>query len=132
MRSESGGTMEWNAGLYYQNDALDLNPAIVIRPHLRTPVRYFKPWGDSEWKSAFGVLTFNFLDNKASIDVGGRYTDVHKFAEINEKLDSIEFMNFIFDVEDMFDVKDVGGNVPTKLGDLFNMFEEAINKKQGT
>jgi acyl carrier protein len=59
-------------------------------------------------------------------------TDVHKFAEINEKLDSIEFMNFIFDVEDMFDVKDVGGNVPTKLGDLFNMFEEAINKKQGT
>jgi hypothetical protein len=41
-------------------------------------------------------------------------------------------MNFIFDVEDMFDVKDVGGNVPTKLGDLFNMFEEAINKKQGT
>ena len=33
-------------------------------------------------------------------------TDVHKFAEINEKLDSIEFMNFIFDVEDMFDVKE--------------------------
>jgi len=26
------------------------------------------------------VLTFNFLDNKASIDVGGRYTDVHKFG----------------------------------------------------
>lgn len=57
-------------------------------------------------------------------------TDVSKFAELNEKLDSIEFMNFIFDVEDMFGIKDAGESVPTKLGELFDMFEKAILKKE--
>lgn len=57
-------------------------------------------------------------------------TDVTTFSELNEKLDSIEFMNFIFDVEDMFDVKNAGENVPTKLGELFDMFEKAILEKE--
>lgn len=58
-------------------------------------------------------------------------TDVTVFAEINDKLDSIEFMNFIFDVEDMFEVRDDGNNgAPTKLGDLYDMFEKAILEKQ--
>lgn len=57
-------------------------------------------------------------------------TDVNKFSELNDKLDSIEFMNFIFDVEDEFGVKDANGSgIPTKLGELFDMFENAINKK---
>jgi acyl carrier protein len=57
-------------------------------------------------------------------------TDVTTFSELNEKLDSIEFMNFIFDVEDMFGVENSTDDVPTKLGDLFDMFEKAINEKQ--
>ena len=57
-------------------------------------------------------------------------TDVNKFSELNDKLDSIEFMNFIFDVEDMFGIKDAGESVPTKLGELFDMFEKAILKKE--
>ena len=40
-------------------------------------------------------------------------------------------MNFIFDVEDMFEVRDDGNNgAPTKLGDLYDMFEKAILEKQ--
>ncbi|NIN33973.1 MAG: hypothetical protein GTO60_02195, partial [Gammaproteobacteria bacterium] len=35
-------------------------------------------WLDSEWKSVFGSVTFNFLDDMASIDVGGRYADIDK------------------------------------------------------
>jgi acyl carrier protein len=70
---------------------------------------------------------------KYGIDISQYPTDteVIKFAELNEKLDSIEFMNFIFDVEDEFGVKDTNddGTVPTKLGELFDMFENAITKK---
>lgn len=57
-------------------------------------------------------------------------TDVTEFADINDKLDSIEFMNFIFDVEDMFEVRGNTDEVPTKLGELFDMFEKAILEKE--
>jgi acyl carrier protein len=57
-------------------------------------------------------------------------TDVTTFADLNEKLDSIEFMNFIFDVEDMFDVRNAGDETPTNLGELFDMFEKAILAKE--
>ena len=57
-------------------------------------------------------------------------TVVNKFSELNDKLDSIEFMNFIFDVEDMFGVRNAGEEVPTKLGELFDMFEKAILEKE--
>ena len=60
-------------------------------------------------------------------------TEVIKFADLNSKLDSIEFMNFLFDVEDEFDVRDAAGpegTVPTKLGELFDMFERAILEKE--
>jgi len=58
-------------------------------------------------------------------------TDVVVFAEINDRLDSIEFMNFIFDVEDMFEIGDAGDNgAPTKLGELYDMFETAILEKE--
>lgn len=57
-------------------------------------------------------------------------TEVIKFAELNDKLDSIEFMNFIFDIEDEFGIKDSNSEtVPTKLGELFDMFEKAITEK---
>ena len=58
-------------------------------------------------------------------------TDVTIFAELNEKLDSIEFMNFIFDVEDLLNVRDSGdGGAPTKLGELYDMFEQALEKNK--
>jgi acyl carrier protein len=56
-------------------------------------------------------------------------TVVNKFSELNDKLDSIEFMNFIFDVEDMFSVKNRALGIPKTVGDLFTIFEKAINQK---
>lgn len=57
-------------------------------------------------------------------------TEVITFSELNDKLDSIEFMNFIFDIEDEFEIKDSNSeSVPTKLGELFDMFEKAITEK---
>lgn len=78
LRSESGGTFEWEIGAYYQTEDLDLTPADDLRAGLDRPGRFNASWGDNEWKSAFATFTFNFLGDKASIDVGGRYTDVHK------------------------------------------------------
>jgi len=85
--SPRGGMFEWEGGVFYQIEDLDgsdpNNPelvAVTIRGNIRQPIRYTYNWQDSEWMSAFGALTFNFLDNKASIDVGGRYTEVNKAA----------------------------------------------------
>lgn len=78
VRSPAGGKLEWEFGGYYQIEDLDLDPVLTLRPNLSEPLRLYHPWQDPEWKSVFGLLTYNFLENKASIDIGGRYTDVHK------------------------------------------------------
>lgn len=81
--SPSGGPIEWSAGVYHQLEDLDLNGQISVRANVSQPVRKSDPnWGESEWKSAFATFTFNFLDNRASIDVGARYSDVHKESRI--------------------------------------------------
>jgi outer membrane receptor protein involved in Fe transport len=77
LTSPTGGTFEWMAGLYYQDNALDLK-TIGLRSNVRRPARNPTGFEDAEWLSGFAALTFNFLDNKASIDLGGRYTDVKK------------------------------------------------------
>lgn len=78
LRSEVGGQFEWTVGAYYQIEDLDLTPSDNLRAGLDRPGRFNESWGDNRWASAFAAVTFNFLDNKASIDVGARYTDVHK------------------------------------------------------
>ena len=85
--SERGGTFEWEAGLFYQNEDLDLGnigdrkyQTVTIRGNLRTPVRYTDNWQDSEWMSAFAAFTFNFMGDKASIDLGARYNKIDKQA----------------------------------------------------
>lgn len=57
-------------------------------------------------------------------------TEVNKFAELNDKLDSIEFMNFIFDVEDMLEVKNTDNSVPTKIGEIYDLFEKLVLEKE--
>jgi len=91
--SPSGGPIEWSAGAYYQTEELDLNPAYTLRANIRTPLRVNYPWQDSDWYSAFATFTFNFLDDKASIDVGGRYSNVKKHAAIRA-----EGAAWIFDI----------------------------------
>jgi len=86
--SDRGGMLEWEAGVYYQLENLGLGnrgdekyATINLYPTIRRPVREYSNWQDSEWYSAFGSLTFNFLDDKASIDLGGRYSKIVKDSE---------------------------------------------------
>jgi len=75
--SPVGGSIEWMLGAYWQDNDLDLI-SDNFRANLRRSRRYNVAWEDAKWFSAFATLTLNFMDNKASIDIGGRYTDVEK------------------------------------------------------
>lgn len=83
--SPRGGQIEWEAGLFYQTEDLDLGnlgdpryQTVTIRANIRRPARAQHAWQDSRWMSGFAALTFNFFDDRASLDVGARYTDVSK------------------------------------------------------
>jgi iron complex outermembrane recepter protein len=83
--SPRGGTIEWEAGAFFQQEDLDIgNPGnrkymtTTFQPSTRLPNRMQDAWQDTTWKSAFGGITYNFMDNKASLDVGARYTDIKK------------------------------------------------------
>ena len=93
MRSPSGGQIEWEVGAYIQIEQLDLDPAHNFRANLRRPGKKIRSWGDNEWRSAFATVTFNFLDDKASLDIGGRYTDVHKDAWLEALAGTLIFDN---------------------------------------
>jgi len=94
MRSPGGGQLEWEVGAYYQTEALDLNPVVTFRSNLRESIRLFNPWQDPEWASAFANVTFNFYDDKLSLDVGARYTDVSKRGGVTSQQGS-----YIFDID---------------------------------
>ncbi len=86
--SPRGGTIEWETGLFYQNEDLDLGnlgnlkyQTMSLRANLRQPMRFHESWQDTTWKSAFASLTWNVTD-KAAIDVGARYTDIKKDSYI--------------------------------------------------
>ncbi len=79
--SPSGGTFEWMGGLYWQQTDLELR-SDNWRGELRRPRRYNEVWEDGEWKSLFVTGTYNFFGDKASIDLGARYTDIEKSAQI--------------------------------------------------
>ena len=87
--SPRGGRIEWEAGAFYQQEDLDLgNPGdprymtATIGASLRFPMRHQHAWQDTTWMSAFAGVTLNFLDNKASLDIGARYTDIKKTSLI--------------------------------------------------
>jgi len=79
--SETGGTFEWMTGLYYQGEELwtlgDQHSAQVRAANFNH-ITQTEANQSSDWYSAFGILTFNFLDNKLSLDVGARATQVKK------------------------------------------------------
>jgi len=75
--SATGGQIEWMTGAYYQINDMDYW-SDRYRLDGQRPLLAVRASDDSEWKSMFATATYNFWENKASIDVGGRYTDVHK------------------------------------------------------
>ncbi len=64
-------------GGFYQEHDLDVFSS-NIRGNLRRGQRFNSVWEDANWKSAFWELDFRFLDDQLSLQVGGRYADVHK------------------------------------------------------
>jgi outer membrane receptor protein involved in Fe transport len=76
--SPSGGTIEWMLGLFWQKTDYDIT-SNSTRPNVRRGIRTNDIiWEDQEWKTAFASVTFNFLDDRAAIDLGGRYVDLGK------------------------------------------------------
>jgi outer membrane receptor protein involved in Fe transport len=77
LSSAAGGSIEWMGGVYWQKNALEAW-SDANRANSRNPLRWTRTQDDSTWMSAFATVTLNFFDNKASLDLGGRYTDVNK------------------------------------------------------
>jgi iron complex outermembrane recepter protein len=77
--SASGGTFEWMAGAYWQITEADF-AADAWRADAPSAFRGSRTFEDNEWRTAFATLTYNFLGDKASLDLGGRYSDIHKEA----------------------------------------------------
>ena len=69
--------MEWMLSLSIQQSTYDIVTG-NLRANLRTGLRMNQLDEDTTYKNAIANLTFNFLDNKASIDLGGRMTWVNK------------------------------------------------------
>jgi outer membrane receptor protein involved in Fe transport len=112
LRFTSGpGRIEWMTGLNWQDTDLDIvanNPrANVIRG-----LRFNTARETQEWKSIFGTLTFNFMDNKASVDLGGRYTDLEKFGWLSQVSGE-----WIYDVNPCDPRSAGGGDTPPGTGD---------------
>ena len=92
--SPTGSQIEWAAGAYYQSEKLDMDPVFTLRGNIRRPLRTHDPFNNSNWKSAFATVTFNFFDDRASLDIGGRYTDVDKTGGISARA-----ATWIFDID---------------------------------
>ncbi|MEE8528355.1 MAG: TonB-dependent receptor [Gammaproteobacteria bacterium] len=91
--STSAGPIEWMAGAYWQETDL-FAWSSSLRANVRQPQRYNEINEGVYYKALFGTVTFNFLDDKASIDLGGRWQDVEK------KMSVIAYgATWVYDVE---------------------------------
>jgi iron complex outermembrane receptor protein len=70
-------TISWSAGLYWQKNDHDMQNLQFAMDSNRS-IRGSLTSVDSTWSSAFATVTYNFLDDKASLDLGGRYTQVRE------------------------------------------------------
>ncbi|MFT7458255.1 MAG: iron complex outermembrane receptor protein [Planctomycetota bacterium] len=75
--SPGDGPIEWMAGAYWQDTEL-FAWSSSLRANVRQGQRYNVITEDVDYKSLFATMTFNFMDDKMSIDLGGRYAHVEK------------------------------------------------------
>ncbi len=91
--SSGDGPFEWMAGVFWQDTELS-GWSSSLRPNVRRGQRYNTLSEDVEFKAVFGTVTFNFMDDKMSLDLGARYQDVDKSMNI------ISYgAQWVFDVE---------------------------------
>ena len=91
--SSGDGPIEWMAGAYWQKTNL-FAWSSSLRANVRRGQRYNIISEDVEYKSLFGTVTFNFMDDKMSLDIGARYADIDKVMSV------ISYgATWVFDVE---------------------------------
>ena len=76
--SSGDGPIEWMVGAYWQDTEL-FAWSSSLRATVRRGQRYNVITEDVDFKSLFATVTFNFMDDKMSIDLGARYQEVDKF-----------------------------------------------------
>ncbi len=82
LRFTSGeGPIEWMAGVYWQETDL-FAWSSSLRANVRRGQRYNVITEDVEFKAVFGTITFNFMDDRMSLDIGARYQDIDKFMTV--------------------------------------------------
>jgi outer membrane receptor protein involved in Fe transport len=84
LTSGTGQFLEWMVGGYYQKNKMrteaDFYVAAYQQPALSS-ITAIRAADDARWLSAFAALTFN-LSEQISVDVGARYSDVHKEGNV--------------------------------------------------
>jgi len=80
LTSPTDGVLSWMVGVSYMIDDLDLKNHQANADGQRQ-IRGSITSADSEWTSGFATLTYNFFDDKASIDLGARYTYIDKYGK---------------------------------------------------
>ena len=71
--------IEWMAGASWQKTDL-FAWSSSLRANVRQMQRYNEITEEVEYKNLFAMVTFNFFNDRASIDIGGRYADIDKFT----------------------------------------------------
>jgi outer membrane receptor protein involved in Fe transport len=79
--SPLGGAIEWTAGAFYQTTDLKAFSS-SLRANVRQSQRYNFITEEVDFMAVFGKVTFNFMDDKMALDIGGRWQDVDKFATV--------------------------------------------------
>ncbi len=79
--SSTGGPIEWMAGAYWQETDL-IAWSSSLRANVRRGQRYNDISENVEFKSLFATVTFNFMDDKMSLDIGARYQDIDKLMSV--------------------------------------------------
>jgi iron complex outermembrane receptor protein len=106
LTSPSGGQIEWMAGVYGQWNHRDQG-AMFIHAAWDTRVlpgpRRTNAYQDSTWLTAFGTVTFNFMDDRAAIDIGARVSNVKNTARHTEWTAEFIDENGSSDVADLVD-----------------------------
>jgi outer membrane receptor protein involved in Fe transport len=79
--SAPGGKIEWMIGAQWQETDL-FAWSSSLRANVRQMQRYNEITEDVESKNLFGTITFNLMDNKAALDIGGRFANIDKFMTV--------------------------------------------------
>jgi len=117
--SPVGGMFEWMVSASMQDSTYDINNG-QVRAENRRGIRIVEVWEDMLYKNLMGTLTFNFFDNKASIDVGARYSDLSKTTSTKSQA-----RQWVFNVEPVSQPGYVTVVNPAAEVDIYVNYDEA-------